>query len=81
MTDINLKIVYDFDQLGELTQKDLLVQLCIRSDRHFTKGASDQQASQTATELAELVESQVVVLRENGFDSIADQLIAIMESA
>lgn len=80
LTDIvetTSNIIYDLDELGELSGDDLLRQLIYRDDRHYPDAATKVDAAVKEEQVNELLNTIIEELREQGFPVQADQIEVI----
>lgn len=72
-------IEHDTSVLAELTQKDLLFQICCRLDRHFPKDAAQLEAGRVFAELVKHTEGHIADIKKMGIPSLDQALRTSLE--
>jgi len=68
------QVEYDLTKLAAMTQLALLVQICLRLDRHFPAAQGELADEETERELRALFRQWIDELNELGFADQATQL-------
>jgi len=74
-----MPIEFDSEALDALTQKDLLVQICLRLDRHFPTWEDTTNAAEQLAEANALITGYAADLTEKGFTDLAASVAEVTE--